>query len=57
MVLKLASHPSTYNIPCFNFGSAMEKSHYMPILFKTSKGPAKIINNKTFKDNDHSITM
>ena len=57
MVLKLASHPSTYNIPCFNFGSATEKSHYMPILLKTSKGTAKIINNKTFKDNDHSITM
>ena len=31
----------------------MEKSYYVSILLKTSKGIAKIIHNEIFKDKDH----
>ena len=35
----------------------MEKSYYVTVLLKTSKGTAKTIHNETFKDNDRPITM
>ena len=43
--------------PCFNFFSAMEKSYYVSILLKTSKGTAKTIHKETIKHNNGSITM
>ena len=47
----------TYKVTCATFCSGIAKSYYVPIFLKLSEGVAKIIHNKSFKDNDDSIKM
>ena len=48
---------STYKISCFKLLICYGKIYSMSILSKMSKESAKIIHNKTFEDNDCSMTM